>query len=181
MAAGAALAMETGRNARVVHGSCCRAPGAREAGCSPSAAYALLFDSIGWRGLLLIGVLPPGDVYIEIRQRNRSLDRNRRKQGAENASSVRRCSAFRRGVLANTLTACWLMASAFVVGYRSAACSLLPAEDLGLPPASSATNHAAEPEFFLSAVLWGVRPTAWPAADTHHPALMTIPVARFIC
>jgi hypothetical protein len=65
-----------------------------------SAAYALLFDSIGWRGLLLIGVLPAlVIVYIrkyvkepEVRIENRRKQRARvnptisKKERRENAS-----------------------------------------------------------------------------------------------
>ena len=43
-------------------------------------------------------------------------------------------SIFRRGLIGNTLTACWLMASAFVVGYSVG--GMFPSylqKDLGLP------------------------------------------------
>jgi len=36
---------------------CCKPHGVSGVRC-PSAAYALLYDSIGWRGLLIMGVLP---------------------------------------------------------------------------------------------------------------------------
>ena len=45
-------------------------------------------------------------------------------------------SIFRRGVLGNTLMACWMMASAFVVGYSIG--GMFPSylqKDLGLPTA----------------------------------------------
>src|ERR1700743_1590067 len=56
--AGAALAMETWpQRSRGFMGSVLQGSWGLGALLS-SAAYALLFDSIGWRGLLLIGVLP---------------------------------------------------------------------------------------------------------------------------
>ena len=90
-----------------------------------SAAYALLYDSIGWRGLLVMGVLPAlAVVYIrryvkepEIWAQNRAIQR-------EQKSEVRAplFSIFKRDVLGNTLNACWWMASGFVVGYSIGAC-----------------------------------------------------------
>jgi hypothetical protein len=61
-----------------------------------------------------------------------------------------------RGMLANTLTACWLMASAFVVGYSVG--GMFPSylqKDLGLPTGSVALPIMLQSlMFFLSAVLW---------------------------
>ena len=66
-------------------------------------------------------------------------------------------SIFKRGLLGNTLTACWMMASAFVVGYSIG--GLFPTylqKDLHLTP-----GHVALPVilqslmFFLSGSLWG--------------------------
>ena len=75
---------------------------------------------IGWRGLLLLGVLPAlAIVYIRKYVKEPEIwIENRRKQRAENREfRAPLFSIFKRGVLANTLTACWMMASAFVVGY----------------------------------------------------------------
>ena len=89
-------------------------------------------------------------------------------------------SIFKRGLLGNTLTACWMMASAFVVGYSIG--GLFPTylqRDLHLTP-----GHVALPVllqslmFFLSGSLWG-----WFADRVGRrwaiilPALLTIPVA----
>jgi MFS family permease len=125
-----------------------------------SAAYGLLYDHIGWRGLLLIGVLP-ALVIVYIRKYVKEPEiwiENRRKQRFENREfRAPLFSIFRRGLLANTLTACWLMASAFVVGYSVG--GMFPSylqKDLGLP-----TGYVALPVmlqslmFFLSAMLWG--------------------------
>ena len=63
------------------------------------------------------------------------LIENRRKQRAENREfRAPLFSIFKRRVLANTLTACWMMASAFVVGYSVG--GMFPSylqKDLGLP------------------------------------------------
>src|SRR6266480_3775855 len=84
-----------------------------------SAAYGLLYDSIGWRGLLWIGVLPAlSFVYVrifvkepEVWVENRRLQRTQHREVRAPLFSI-----FKWGMLSNTLTACWWMASAFVVG-----------------------------------------------------------------
>ena len=86
---------------------------------------------------------------------------------------------FKRGLLYNTLTACWWMASAFIVGYSIG----------GHVPDLSPKGFAAEPGlvalpvmlqsvvFFLSGSLWG-----WLADRVGRriaiiiPALLTIPI-----
>src|SRR6201994_146536 len=118
--AGAALAMETWpQRSRGFMGSVLQGSWGLGALLS-SAAYALLYDSIGWRGLLLIGVLP-ALVIVYIRKYVKEPPiwiENRRKQSAEHREfRAPLLSIFKRSVLANTLTACWMMASAFVVGY----------------------------------------------------------------
>ncbi|MBV8504984.1 MAG: MFS transporter, partial [Alphaproteobacteria bacterium] len=85
-----------------------------------SAAYGLLYDSIGWRGLLMIGVLPAlSIVYVRyfvkeppVWVENRRLQRTQRREVYVPLAKI-----FTRGLLYNTLTACWWMASAFIVGY----------------------------------------------------------------
>lgn len=85
-----------------------------------SAVYGLLFDAIGWRGLLWIGILPALAVFWvrkyvkepEVWVENRRLQR-------EQAHEVRAplFAIFKSKVRANTLTACWWMAGSFVVYY----------------------------------------------------------------
>jgi len=148
-----------------------------------SAAYGLLYDSIGWRGLLALGVLPALlIVYIRIFVKeppvwveNRRLQRTQHREVRTPLFSI-----FKRGLLGNTLTACWMMASAFVVGYSIG--GLFPTylqRDLHLTP-----GHVALPVllqslmFFLSGSLWG-----WFADRVGRrwaimiPAILTIPVA----
>ena len=85
-----------------------------------SAAYGLLFDAIGWRGLLWIGILP-ALVVVWVRKYVREPEvwlENRRKQREENKQvHLPLFVIFKRGNLANTLTACWWMASGFTVYY----------------------------------------------------------------
>src|SRR6266702_4111865 len=77
-----------------------------------SAAYGLLYDWIGWRGLLWIGVLPAlSIVYVrffvkepEIWVENRRLQRTPHREVHAPLFSI-----FRRAMLGNTLTACWRM------------------------------------------------------------------------
>jgi len=148
-----------------------------------SAAYGLLYDAIGWRGLLMLGVLPALLlVYIRIFVKeppvwleNRRLQRTQHREVRTPLFSI-----FKRGLLGNTLTACWMMASAFVVGYSIA--GLFPTylqKDLHPTP-----GHVALPVllqslmFFFSGSLWG-----WFADRVGRrwaimlPAILTIPVA----
>jgi SHS family lactate transporter-like MFS transporter len=85
-----------------------------------SAAYGLLYDVIGWRGLLMLGVLPAFAVvwirfYVKepaVWLENRRLQREQHKEFRAPLLDI-----FRRRVLGNTLTACLWMASGFVVYY----------------------------------------------------------------
>ena len=85
-----------------------------------SLIFWLFYDSIGWRGMLWVGVLPAlSVVYVryfvkepEVWLENR---RQQRAQGREVHAPL--LSIFKRGMIGNTLTACWWMASNFVVYY----------------------------------------------------------------
>jgi SHS family lactate transporter-like MFS transporter len=148
-----------------------------------SAAYGLLYDYIGWRGLLWLGVLPAlSIVYVrffvkepEVWVENRRLQRTQQREVRAPLFSI-----FKRGMLANTLTACWWMASAFVVGYSILA--LFPTylqKDLGLSSGLVALPVLLQNlVFFLSGLFWG-----WAADRIGRrwaiviPALITIPIA----
>src|SRR5271157_1925444 len=81
-----------------------------------SAAYGLLYDFIGWRGLLWIGILP-ALVVVYVRYFVREPEcwvenrQNQREHGREMHNPL--FAIFMRGVLANTLTACWRLASSY--------------------------------------------------------------------
>jgi len=85
-----------------------------------SAAYGLLYNSIGWRGLLWIGILPALVVvwvrkYVkepEVWLENRKRQREEKKQVHLPLFAI-----FKPDMLLNTLTACWWMASGFIVYY----------------------------------------------------------------
>ena len=148
-----------------------------------SAAYGLLYTSIGWRGLLMLGVLPAlSIVYVRrfvneppVWVENRRLQRTQHRE-----VRVPLIKIFKRGLLANTLTACWWMASAFVVGYSVG--GMFPSylqKDLGFSPGLVALPVMLQSlMFFLSAALWG-----WYADRFGRrraiiiTALLTIPVA----
>src|SRR5713101_8103755 len=83
-----------------------------------SAIYGLFYGYIGWRGMLWIGVLPALSVFYVRRYVKEPAVwvENRRLQRAQNRE-VRAplLSIFKRAMLSNTLTACWWMASNFVL------------------------------------------------------------------
>jgi MFS transporter, SHS family, lactate transporter len=82
--------------------------------------YATLFDVIGWRGMLWIGVLPAlAVIWIRVYVREPEVwVENQRQQRARKAE-VRAplVAIFRRGMLMNTVTCCWWLMSAFTVYY----------------------------------------------------------------
>jgi SHS family lactate transporter-like MFS transporter len=148
-----------------------------------SAAYGLLYTSIGWRGLLMLGVLPAlWIVYIRrFVQEPPVWVENRRLQRAQQREvRIPLAKIFKRGMLQNTLTACWWMASAFIVGYSVG--GMFPTylqKDLHLSPALVALPVMLQSTvFFLSGSFWGG------LADRFGrrwaiiiPALLTIPIA----
>ncbi|MGE0224120.1 MAG: MFS transporter [Acetobacteraceae bacterium] len=85
-----------------------------------AAAYGLLYDVIGWRGLLVIGILPALLViWIRVYVKEPEVWAENKRQQAERKQEVTLplFAIFRREYLFNTLTACWWMASAFCVYY----------------------------------------------------------------
>src|SRR5690349_12781567 len=85
-----------------------------------SAAYGLLYDKIGWRGLLILGVLPAlAVVWIRIYVKEPKVwVENRRLQREQNQEfRAPLLDIFRWRILPNTLMACLWMASGFVIYY----------------------------------------------------------------
>src|SRR5215831_15303659 len=108
-----------------------------------SLLYGLFYNYIGWRGLLFVGVLPAlAVVYVrryvkepEVWVENRRLQREQNRE-----VHVPLVNIFKRGLLYNTLTACWWMASNFVLYYSLTALFATHLQkDLGLSPALVAT------------------------------------------
>jgi len=85
-----------------------------------SLAYGLFYNSIGWRGLLMIGILPALAVlwirtYVkepEVWAENRQKQRDQKREFRAPLFDI-----FRLRVLGNTITACLWMASGFIVYY----------------------------------------------------------------
>jgi MFS transporter, SHS family, lactate transporter len=150
-----------------------------------SAAYGLLYNSIGWRGLLMLGVLP-ALLIVYVRKYVKEPPvwvENRRLQRVEHREvRVPLLKIFKRGLLYNTLTACWWMASAFVTGYSVG--GMFPTylqKDLHLSPLLVSLPIMLQSiVFFLSGSVYGF------LADRFGrrwaiiiPALLTLPVAPF--
>jgi MFS transporter, SHS family, lactate transporter len=148
-----------------------------------SAAYGLLYSSIGWRGLLMLGVLPAlwiAFVRRYVKEPPVWLENRRLQRAEQREVKMPLFKIFKSGMLYNTLTACWWMASAFVVGYSVG--GMFPTylqKDLGLSPAYVALPVMLQSiVFFLSGSVYGF------LADRFGrrwaiivPALLTIPVA----
>jgi MFS transporter, SHS family, lactate transporter len=125
-----------------------------------SAAYGLLYDHIGWRGLLILGVVPAlAVVYIRffVKEPAVWLENRRQQRVQEREARAPLLSIFKRGVLANTLTACWWMASGFVVYYSIWALFATHLQkDLNLSPGLVATPIIfANIVGFLAMGFWG--------------------------
>ena len=121
---------------------------------------ACCIDIIGWRGLLWIGILP-ALVVVWVRKYVKEPEvwlENRKKQREQNQQvRLPLFVIFKRGNLANTLTACWWMASAFTVYYSIFALFATHLQkDLALSAALVAVplmfSNAAT---FVSSFLWG--------------------------
>jgi SHS family lactate transporter-like MFS transporter len=180
--AGAALAMETWPiRSRGFMGAVLQGSWGLGAVLS-AAAYGLLYDSIGWRGLLIMGVLPAFlIIYVRFFVKEPSVwVENRRIQRSQHRE-VRAplFSIFKRQVLVNTLLACWFMASAFVMGYSIG--GLFPTylqKDLHFSAGMVALPQFLQSlVFFLSAALWGFMADRvgrrWAILV---PAVLTLPV-----
>ena len=158
--AGAALAMEQWpQRSRGLMGSVLQSSWGLGALLS-SAVYGLLFNSIGWRGLLMLGVLPALLlVYIRIYVKEPAVwVENRRIQRIEKREvRLPLLSIFKWGMLFNTLTACWWMASGFVTAYSQG--GMFPTylqKEVGLSPAFVALPVMLQSlMFFLSSFFWG--------------------------
>src|SRR5437764_218859 len=85
-----------------------------------SLAYGLLYDTIGWRGLLILGVLPAlAVVWIRIYVKEPKVWVENRRIQREQKQEFRAplLDIFRVRVLGNTVMACLWMASGFVIYY----------------------------------------------------------------
>ena len=82
--------------------------------------YATLYDVIGWRGMLWMGVLPAlAVVWIRVYVKEPEVWIETQKQQKANKTEVKAplAAIFRNGVRWNTITCCWWLMSAFTVYY----------------------------------------------------------------
>jgi SHS family lactate transporter-like MFS transporter len=85
-----------------------------------SLAYGLLYDLIGWRGLLILGVLPAlAVVWIRIYVKEPKVWVENRRIQRERQQEIRAplFEIFRPRILGNTIMACLWMASGFIIYY----------------------------------------------------------------
>jgi MFS transporter, SHS family, lactate transporter len=142
-----------------------------------SAAYGLLYDHIGWRGLLILGVLPAlAVVWIRIYVKEPAVWAENRRLQREQKKEVRAplLDIFRWRLLPNTLTACLWMASGFVVYYSVYGMFATHLQkDLHLDAAMTAMPIAiANLVAFLASGVWG-----WVADRLGRRWAMIIPAA----
>jgi MFS transporter, SHS family, lactate transporter len=147
------------------------------------AIYGLFYNSIGWRGMLLVGVLPAlSVVYVRffvkepaVWVENRRLQRTQKREVKAPLISI-----FKRGMLANTLTACWFMASGFITYYSINVLFATHLQvDLKLSPgAIGEVGVAANFVAFVASAGWGlVADKVGRRAAMIIPALIAIPLA----
>src|SRR5260370_7274435 len=125
-----------------------------------SAFYGVFYTYIGWRGLLMIGILPALliiwiRVYVkepEVWVENR---RQQKLQGREVRTPL--FTIFKPELLGNTLTTCLMMGSAFVIYYANYALFATHLQlDLKLSPGLVALPILlANTCFFASSLFWG--------------------------
>jgi SHS family lactate transporter-like MFS transporter len=131
-----------------------------------AAAYGLLYDYIGWRGLLWIGVLP-ALVVVWIRfyvKEPEVWSENKRLQTEKKAEvKLPLFAIFKREFLFNTITACVWMASAFCVYYSIwALFSTYLQKELQWTPLMVATPiFWANIVVFAGSGLWGIVADRW--------------------
>jgi MFS transporter, SHS family, lactate transporter len=85
-----------------------------------SLAYGLLYDSIGWRGLLILGVLPALTVVwirIYVKEPKVWVENRRIQREQQQEFRAPLFEIFRPRVLGNTIMACLWMASGFIIYY----------------------------------------------------------------
>jgi MFS transporter, SHS family, lactate transporter len=85
-----------------------------------SAAYWLLFDRFGWRGMLWIGIAPAlAIVYVRffVKEPEVWIENQRRQRAEQRLVKAPLLAIFRRGLIGNVLNACWFQCAGFVTYY----------------------------------------------------------------
>src|SRR5579863_1143972 len=126
-----------------------------------SVAYGFLYNSIGWRGLLIMGVLPAlAVVWIRfyVKEPKVWVENRRLQREQNNERRVPLLDIFRLSMLPNTLTACLWMASGFIVYYSVYGMFATHLQqDLKFSPALVATPIAlANLVAFVASGFWGL-------------------------
>ena len=125
-----------------------------------SAIYGLLYNYLGWRGMLWIGILPAlAVVWVRKYVKEPPVWLENRKNQREQKREIRTplFVIFKRQFLGNTLTACWWMASCMVTYYSIWALFAIHLQkDLGLGPLMVGAPLAlANLVGFLAMGFWG--------------------------
>jgi SHS family lactate transporter-like MFS transporter len=147
------------------------------------ALYGLFYNSIGWRGMLIAGVAPAlATVYVRFFVKEPAVwVENRRLQKAHGREvNAPLFSIFKRGMLVNTLNACWWMASAFITYYSVTVLFATHLQvDLKMSPgAIGEVGVAANLVTFLASVGWGFVADKWGRRWAMIiPAIIAIPLA----
>jgi len=147
------------------------------------AIYGLFYDTIGWRGMLVLGVLPALAVFYVrffVKEPEVWLENRERQRSEKREVKAPLFCIFRRGMIGNTLTACWWMASGFVTYYSVTVLFATHLQvDLHLSPAAiGEVGVAANLVTFLSSIAWGwVADKYGRRASMIIPALIAIPLA----
>jgi MFS transporter, SHS family, lactate transporter len=126
-----------------------------------SACYWLLFDRFGWRGMLWVGIAPAlAIIYVRffVKEPEVWLENKRLQHQAKREVKVPLTKIFKRGIVANTLNACWFQCAGFVTYYSiNALFASHLQKDLGLSTALIATPiMLANLLVFMASTGWGV-------------------------
>jgi len=131
-----------------------------------AAAYGFLYDLIGWRGLLWIGILPAlAVVWIRVYVKEPAVWAENKRLQTEKKTEVKLplFAIFKRGLLLNTITACVWMAASFCVYYSIwALFSTYLQKELQWTPLMVATPlFWANIVVFGGSALWGAAADRW--------------------
>ncbi len=125
-----------------------------------SLVYGLFYPYLGWRGMLWIGILPAfAVIFVRYFVKESAVWVENQRLQREQKREVRAplLQIFKRGLIGNTLSACWWMTSAFVIYYSiwSLFATHLQ-KDLNFSPAQVAMPIAiANFLAFLASGFWG--------------------------
>src|SRR3984885_6742985 len=125
-----------------------------------SLIYGLFYSYIGWRGMLWIGILPAlAVIWVRKYVKEPAVWLENRKKQREQKREMRvpLLAIFKRGLIGNTLTACWWMASCMITYYSIWALFATHLQkDLGMGPVMVGAPLALANLFgFLAMGFWG--------------------------